>query len=312
MTKHLLVPVLMAVTMAANIAASQPPGFLSGQRVLVDAHNCFPYEGLWADRLDRALSAGVPIAIENDLTWAATASGPRIVVSHGGTAEGNEPTLANWFFEKVRPVVEKALKEGRPDQWPLLTLNLNDLRDNDPKFFTALWKLIGHYESWLCTARKTSELRQVAPLDVKPVLVLTSDGKWQRQTFYDDVPVGGRLRMFAAGNPQRKADNFCRWINYDWKTVEPEGQPQAGSWSPADAARLKALVDNAHQRGYWIRFYTLNGHRPLETVLGGWAPGYNFGTLQAVTQRWNAAKSAGVDFIATDQYEQCAKVLRSD
>jgi hypothetical protein len=24
----------------------------------VDAHNCYPYEGNWADRIDRALSVG--------------------------------------------------------------------------------------------------------------------------------------------------------------------------------------------------------------------------------------------------------------
>jgi hypothetical protein len=169
---------------------------------------------------------------------------------------------------------------------------------------------MGLYEPWLCTATKGSDIRQRAPLEVKPILVLTSDGTHQAKTFYEDVPVGGRLRMFAAGKPDQSADNFHRWINYAWSAVEPEGQRKAGAWSLEDAARLQALVDQAHQRGYWIRFYTLNGHGPMDILLHGWTPSYNFGSAEAVTLRWKAAKLAGVDFLASDQYEACAKVLR--
>jgi hypothetical protein len=292
-------------------AQSQPPAFLPGQRVLLDAHNCYPYEGQWTDRVDRALSTGLPVAIEMDLVWDTTRPGsPRIVVRHGGKAQGHEPALRDYFFEKARPSVERALQEGDRSQWPLVTLNINDLRASAPEFFGALWKLMGDYESWLCTAARTGDLDQVATLDLKPVLVLTSDGTQQRKFFYSDVAVGGRLRMFAAGKPDRNADNFRRWVNYAWKDVEPEGQVRAGDWSPADAARLRALVENAHQRGYWIRFYTLNGHGPLEIVRNGWTPSYNFGSLEAAVLRWKAARAARVDFVASDQYEECAQTLR--
>lgn len=311
MTKHWLGPGLLALVLAAA-AWGQTPGFLPGQRVLMDAHNCYPYEGQWTDRIDRALSAGMPVGIEIDLTWdpAPTSGAPRILVRHGGTVRSDDPTLEHYFFEKVRPHVETAVKEGNRGQWPLVTLNLNDLRSSAPEFFAALWTLMGTHESWLCTAPKTSDLRQMAPLEVKPILVLTSDGTHQRKIFYDDVPVGGRLRMFAAGSPDRNADNFRRWINYDWNAVEPEGQVSAGQWSVEDAARLKALVHDGHQRGYWVRFYTLNGHSALDIVFRGWAPGYSFGSLESVTVRWKAAKAVGVDFVASDQYEACAKVLR--
>ena len=43
-----------------------------GSRVLMDAHNCYPYSEWWTDRIDRALSTGTPLAIEQDLI------GPRI------------------------------------------------------------------------------------------------------------------------------------------------------------------------------------------------------------------------------------------
>jgi hypothetical protein len=43
----------------------------------------------------------------------------------------------------------------------------------------------------------------------------------------------------------------------------------------------------------------------------GWTPGYNFGTLNAVRIRWAAAVRAGVDFVATDQYEAFATARAS-
>ena len=313
MRRRHLPHVILCLWLLGIVTWTQAAGFLPGQRVLLDAHNCYPYEGMWVDRLDRALGTGLPIGIECDLIWDPTTQpgSPRIVVRHGGKAKGNEPTLRDYFFEKVRPIVEKALKDGNREDWPLLTLNLNDLRTGDPEFFDALWKLTGDYESWLCTAAKTENLTQVSPLEVKPVLILTSDGAHQTKAFYDSVPVGGKLRMFAAGKPGEKADNFRRWINYAWNKVEPEGQPKAGEWSPEDAARLKQLVEAAHQEGYWIRLWTLNGHGAMDIALRGWSPGYNFGSLEAVSIRWRAARDAGVDFVASDQYEDCAKTLRA-
>src|SRR5207237_744238 len=40
------------------------------RRVILDEHNCYPYYEWWFDRIDRALSAGTPVAIEQDLLWA--------------------------------------------------------------------------------------------------------------------------------------------------------------------------------------------------------------------------------------------------
>lgn len=302
---------LLVLLLAWSAPGGETTGFLPGQRVLLDAHNCYPYEGQWSDRVERALAVGLPVGIEMDLVWDTTKpEAPRIVVRHGGRAKGDEPSLRDYFFEKVRPLVEKALREENRSQWPLVTLNLNDLRAVEPGFFQALWELVGSYESWLCTAVKTVDVADVKPLELRPILVLTSDGEQQAKVFYDDVPVGGRLRMFAAGDPGRRADNFRRWVNYAWSRVEPGGQPRAGDWSPEDAARLRSLVDAAHRQGYWIRFYTLNGVDPEQSSRSGWTSSYNFGSLESVRVRWKAAKATGVDFIASDQYEDCAGALR--
>ena len=61
-------------------------------RPMVDAHNCYPYDGQWGDRIDRALSAGFPVSIEQDLTWYVD---PRLRQS----ADENPPMLievAHW------------------------------------------------------------------------------------------------------------------------------------------------------------------------------------------------------------------------
>jgi hypothetical protein len=93
--------------------------------------------------------------------------------------------------------------------------------------------------------------------------------------------------------------------------VEEGGQPKAGAWTAAGDKRLRALVDHAHRMGYWIRFYTLDGFEPAKADENGWFADYNFGAMDAVTERWKASIQAGVDFIATDQYENLSALMRS-
>src|SRR6267378_2442229 len=58
-------PLLAQQTVAAQSRYATP-----GTRVVMDAHNCYPYFEWWTDRIDRALAAGTPLAIEQDLLWA--------------------------------------------------------------------------------------------------------------------------------------------------------------------------------------------------------------------------------------------------
>ena len=67
---------------------------------------------------------------------------------------------------------------------------------------------------------------------------------------------------------------------------------------------------HAHSHGLWIRFYTLDGATDKEESCNGWFRSYNFGSLAAARERWRAAQKAGVDYIASDQYELLAELLR--
>src|SRR5881397_537289 len=109
-----------------------------GTRVLLDAHNCYPYYEWWFDRIDRALSAGTPLAIEQDLLWAKNPGTGAMtsLVSHGAPPTGTEPGMRDW---------------------PLITLNL-DLKSEEPEHLAAIWQLLAEYQDWLTTAPRTGTI----------------------------------------------------------------------------------------------------------------------------------------------------------
>jgi hypothetical protein len=288
-----------------------------GSRTLMDAHNCYPYFEWWADRIDRALSAGTPLAIEQDLAWYTDAKTGKSwsVVTHGDPVTGEEPTMEQYFFARVRPIVEQALNKGNNGNWPLITLNL-DFKDNKPEHLAAVLALLRKYQVWLTSAARKASVDQVEPLDVKPILVLTGEPDAQQAVFYDELKIGDRVLAFGAihtenKNPQatpevlgaEKANNYRRWWNNPWRVVEAAGQAQAGEWTPEKMNRLSAMVERAHANGLWIRFYTLDGATKDELSCRGWFRGYNFGSLDAARTRWRAAIAAHVDYVASDQYE---------
>lgn len=299
-------------------AAACAQNFAPGKRVLLDAHNCYPEKGQWADRIERALAQGTPIAIEQDLLW----HRGRSILSHDAEPSGTEPGMKEYFFERIRPIVEKALASGDKRGWPLIVLNL-DFKSDEPEHHRAVWRLLGEYEAWLTTAPKLAGPAKRAKLDLKPVLVLTGTSEAQERTFHEAVPVGAKLRLFGAIQTRAKAgaetpvadlitgrpSNYRRWWNNPWAMVETGGQKEAADWTRADDARLRAMAEHAHRLGLWLRFYTLNGHAPADGK--GWTASYNFGSLEAARQRWRAAIQAGVDFVATDQYEEFAACTKS-
>jgi hypothetical protein len=288
-----------------------------GSRTLMDAHNCYPYFEWWTDRIDRALSAGTPLAIEQDIGWfvdAKTGKG-RSVVTHGNPITGEEPTMEEYFFNRVRPAVEDALRAGNRGDWPLITLNL-DFKDNKPQHLAAVLELLRKYQAWITSAPKGPEIESVQPLNLKPILVLTGEPDAQQAVFYDQLQPGDPVLVFGAihtagKNPQsapevlgaQKANNYRRWWNNPWRVVESAGQAKAGEWTPEKMARLRALVEQAHRNGLWIRFYTLDGATKEELSCHGWFHDYNFGSLDAARVRWRAAIAAHVDYVASDQYE---------
>jgi hypothetical protein len=313
---------ILSVCLLPALAQTPALDLINHNRPLLDAHNCYPYEGKWGDRIDRALSTGFPVAIEQDLAWA----NGKPVVSHTDKTKGDEPTLREYFFERVRPIVEKALADNDRAKWPIVVVHF-DFKSNVEPLHRAVWALLGEYQGWITTATKGADDRVLAPFEPKPLLVLTEDNDAQEKVFFTELPAGAKLRLFGSAHtsalpanlssaernhlaatlpPEKllseRPTNYRRWWNNSWFLVEEGGQHAAGDWTDADDRRLRALVDHAHRLGYWIRFYTLDGFAKPEDQ--GWGDGYNFGSHEAVAKRWRAALAAGVNLIASDQYEE--------
>jgi hypothetical protein len=318
---------LSILLLLCTICGFGQAGLTPGRRTVLDSHNCYPYEGRWADRIDRALAQGFPVSIEQDLAWhvdAKTGAG-RIAIHHGTDTTGLEPGLRDYFFERVRPIVEKALRDNDRANWPIIYLHF-DFKSVTPPLLDAVWKLLGEYPDWITTAPKLGDPHVLAPLDVKPIMVLTEEANEQEEVFFTRVPVGGKLRLFGSAVTVRQkkgepllspeqtvgvpATNYRRWWNSGWNAVELGGQREAGDWTVEDDTRLRTLADYAHKLGYALRFYTLNGHTAEAGKQNGWDANYNFGSAAAVEKRWRAALADGVDFIATDQVEDLAKVMK--
>src|SRR6266567_2069087 len=200
------------VLIAATTLLAQDPGTTGaqkmpqpGSRSIMDAHNCYPYFEWWSDRIDRALSAGTPLAIEQDLGWYTNARTGKSwsVVTHGNPITGEEPTMEQYFFARVRPMVEQALKDGNRGDWPLITLNL-DFKDNKPEHLAAVLALLRKYQSWLTSAPKGQGIETVQPLDMKPILVLTGEPDAQQSVFYDQLRTGDRVLLFGAIHTENK------------------------------------------------------------------------------------------------------------
>lgn len=264
------------------------------------------------------------MAIEQDLFWYTDkiSGKSRSIVSHGKPIDGTEPLMRDYFFERIRPIMEQALREGNKGDWPLITLNL-DFKTDEAAHHRAVWESLGEYESWLCTAERGADPSVVMPMKAGPLLVLTGEADTQERDFYQILPAGGRLRVFGAVHelgadpsvpPEHMisgpATNYRRWWNNPWRVVENGGQPKAGLWTAIGAQRLTSLVQYAHAQNLWIRFYTLNGHPSELLAVNGWDRGYNFGSREAVEERWRAAIVAHVDYIATDEYEALAALKR--
>jgi hypothetical protein len=270
--------------------------------------------------------------VEEDLSWI---EGKSLLIHGAKNLGGDDPTLDSYFFPKVKPLMEKAMKEGNRGNWPIVILYL-DIKNDPVEHLEAISKTLAQYDAWITTAVKPADNAVQAPLDVKPMMVLVEDKQKdiKQDFFYDRVPVGGKIKVFGSVTKfgptpdmklskaegvdymytlsaehviTEKANTYRRWLGADWAVIEKGGETKAGEWTKDSDARLRKFVDYGHKMGYLVSFYCLDGYTEAENQ--GWDKDYNFGSKKAVRPRWKAAIRANADFISTDHYEELSKMI---
>ena len=112
-----MIRILAGLLMALGLHAQQSGlNFLNGNRPVLDAHNCYPYDGKWTDRIDRALKTGFPVGIEQDLAWnvdPVTRQG-RLVVSHAAEDHGARTHASRTLFRTGTADCGGGAEEERP------------------------------------------------------------------------------------------------------------------------------------------------------------------------------------------------------
>lgn len=291
--RRLLLSLLFAST---AIAADGP------RPLPVSAHNCYPIDGKGDARLVEALALGID-NVEIDLGWDDT--GKRLIVGHDAAPRpgATYPT----FEDYVRPLLDAP---GRPDGAPsVLSIDWKTDRPEAVAQFKAF--LDAQPDRW-----STAPKAEPSPLTRRRLTVCFTGSESAKAAYDKSIPAGGTYRAFAdtvhgagdrrddpASYAKAPATAYRRFLTFHWAVVEAGAPTLARDWTPAEAARLKAVVDTAHAAGYRVRFYCLNGKGST------FASSYRFASPEAAELRWRAAAGAGVDWVASDDYAEIARVL---
>jgi hypothetical protein len=274
----------------------------------LSAHNCYPTNGTSTARLEQALALGLD-NIEIDLGW--DAARRAVIVGHDAAPRANtaHPELISYLV----PALERHWKSPRADGAPtVLTL---DWKTDEPDAVRAVKAFLDAHPDWFTSAPKAED----SPLTARRLTVCFTGSDAAKAAYDAMVAPGAPYRAFrdtvygAGGTPlddvdaygPPRATAYHRFLTFHWGHVEPGAPARAGAWEPAEASRLKALMASAHRRGFRVRVYCVNGRTgpPLLSP-------YRFADEAAAATRWRAAADAGVDWVATDEYDAAAAALR--
>jgi hypothetical protein len=260
----------------------------------ISAHNCYAENRTDNPRLTEALALGID-NIEIDLGWDDAAK--QIIVGHDAKPRPGiaYPRLETSLF----PALESHFKTPRQDGAPtVLTI---DWKTGRPEAVEQFKKLLDAHAEWFSSAPKSAD----SPLTTRRLTVCFSGTEAAKDAYDAMVPVGGTYRAFrdrvvsgtyeadVAAYVPANSTAYFRFLAFHWGAIERGGPPSAGEWTPA------------HRRGFRVRIYCLNGH---SGPLGG---SYRFADQSTARARWLAAAAAGVDWVASDEYQELVDTLRA-
>ena len=176
----------------------------------------------------------------------------RLSVTHADETTGKEPTLRDYFFERVRPIVEKALAENDRAHWPLIVVHF-DFKSNQAPLLHARLGPAGRIPG---LDHDRGEDRRSAPsFAIRTQAAAGTHGgcrtsrrrssstkcRWVRSCGCSARPT--RRRFPRSRRPStsscwrhcrreellpERPTNYRRWWNNSWHEVEEGGQREAG------------------------------------------------------------------------------------
>jgi len=273
------------------------------------AHNCYPSRSESNARLVEALNLGID-NIEIDLGWDERAG--TLIVGHD--VAPREGVVYPEFEAYLVPAIE-AYWRKYPDAFAPSVLTI-DWKTAKPEALAKFKAFLDAHADWFSSAPKAEK----SALTTRRLTVCFTGSDSAKDLYDSMIPPGGTYRAFrdkvfgqggkfeldAAAYIPGKSTAYHRFLTFHWGVVEQGGPALAKDWTSEDSKRLSKLVARAHEQGFRVRFYCLNGH--TGTLLSG----YQFVNDDAAITRWKEARKAEVDWIASDEYQEIAKVFRSE
>jgi hypothetical protein len=272
----------------------------------IGAHNCYPVDRADNPRLVEALDLGID-NIEIDLGW--DGAERRLIVGHdaGPRAGVVYPRLDATLV----PALEAHWKAHPPGGPP--TVLTFDFKTGEREAVARFKEFLDAHPDWFSSAPKAG----ASPLTVRRLTACLSGSDAAKDAYDAMIPLGGTYRAFrdavvgagakyqddVAAYVASPATAYHRFLAFHWSAIEKGGPALAGDWTGAEADRLAALVRLAHDRGYRVRFYCLNGQT------GSPLSGYLFPDAASARVRWEAAARAGADWVASDEYREIVGAL---
>ena len=137
---------------------------------------------------------------------------------------GDDPTLETYFFPKVKPIIEKALKDGNKGNWPLVTLYL-DIKNDPPEHLAAIAKVLDNYNDWLTTAVKTDDITKVSPLKIE-----ADAGAARGQAERHQQEDASSTTMFRSAEEFAPSEACPSWIRIRGANCPRMWRPTINSW----------------------------------------------------------------------------------
>jgi hypothetical protein len=263
-------PNILLPALACFLAASCGPAQAQPRPLVrLHAHNDYEHKRPLLDALEHG-----SCSIEADVFL----SHGRLLVAHTLEEVRADRTLERLYLEPLRERVTKnggRVYRGGPE----VTL-LIDIKTDGKTMYPVLRETLGRYSGMLCTFEGYKKRNNA-------IMVIIT-GNRSREMF-----AGESLRLAALDGQLEDLDSnlpatLIPWISANWsRTFTWQG---TGDFPQAEKAKLKAIVDKAHQQERRVRFWGAPDNEPF----------------------WRELIENGVDLINTDDLEGAQRFLLHD